>query len=257
MATHKIGTFATILCLGAAVTFADAPRHHTKTLSERRAEYKAKGLSRPSGGLVMRKYDGCYIAIANNQNVYSNEEVETALFELRKSLHFPIFGRAECSGKTISVEVELLDNIEGAKANSIVAPEDGWAKVGIGRLVSDSPNPDWRARRLKLALLRAIGNAMGVGYSMYQPCVMGRVRNLSDLDDIKTDKLSPEGENNFEECGKAFGIGKIEYCTYRTACEEGWAPAPTNEVQQAIWDKVHEMPSAPIKIKPETKKVSD
>ncbi len=45
--------------------------------------------------------------------------------------------------------------------------------------------------------------------------------------------------------------------TYRKACEEGWAPAPTNDVQKAIWDKVHEMPTEPIKIKPETKKVKD
>ena len=41
---------------------------------------------------------------------------------------------------------------------------------------------------------------------------------------------------------------------YRKACEEGWAPQPTNDVQKAIWDKVHAMPTEPLKIKPETKK---
>ena len=30
-----------------------------------------------------------------------------------------------------------------------------------------------------------------------------------------------------------------------------------NEYQKAIWDKVHAMPTAPIKIKPETKKVKE
>ena len=45
--------------------------------------------------------------------------------------------------------------------------------------------------------------------------------------------------------------------TYKKACEEGWAPAPTNDIQKAIWDKVHAMPTAPIKIKPETKKVRE
>ena len=34
-------------------------------------------------------------------------------------------------------------------------------------------------------------------------------------------------------------------------------PAPTNDVQKAIWDEIHAMPTEPIKIKPETKKVSD
>ena len=30
--------------------------------------------------------------------------------------------------------------------------------------------------------------------------------------------------------------------------QQGWAPAPTNEVQQAIWDKVHQIPDKPITI---------
>ena len=41
---------------------------------------------------------------------------------------------------------------------------------------------------------------------------------------------------------------------YRTAVKEGWAPQPTNDVQKAIWDKVHAMPTEPLKIKSETKK---
>ena len=45
-----------------------------------------------------------------------------------------------------------------------------------------------------------------------------------------------------------------EVSTYKKACEEGWAPNPTNEFQKAIWDKVHELPTEPIKIKPEEKK---
>ena len=42
--------------------------------------------------------------------------------------------------------------------------------------------------------------------------------------------------------------------TYRKACEEGWANPPTNDVQKAIWDKVHALPTEPLKIKPEEKK---
>ena len=35
---------------------------------------------------------------------------------------------------------------------------------------------------------------------------------------------------------------------YRKACMDGWAPAPTNEYQKAIWDQVHAIPTKPIKI---------
>ena len=49
-------------------------------------------------------------------------------------------------------------------------------------------------------------------------------------------------------------VRKIEVVSYQDACEMGVAPAPTNDVQKAIWDKVHAMPTEPIKIKPEEKK---
>lgn len=250
---HKL-IAATFIFVGEMVSYADAPRLHLKSLSERRIENKAKGLSCPTGGPIMRKYSGSYISIVNNQTSYSMEEVEKCINEIRKILHFPIFKSSECHGKMIGVEIELVDIVEGKTANALFAPEDGWAKVGVKRLVEDNPNPNWKARRLKLTLLRAVGTAMGVGYSMYQPCVMCKVRTIADLDDIKVDNLGPEGENNLEECAKQFGVGKIEYCSYRTACQEGWAPAPTNDVQKAIWEKVHAIPDKPLKIEYDPKK---
>lgn len=32
------------------------------------------------------------------------------------------------------------------------------------------------------------------------------------------------------------GIANMRPYTYKLACEEGWAPAPTNQWQKAIWD---------------------
>jgi len=34
----------------------------------------------------------------------------------------------------------------------------------------------------------------------------------------------------------------------REACQEGWAPAPTNDIQKAIWNEVRQLPAKPIKI---------
>jgi hypothetical protein len=53
---------------------------------------------------------------------------------------------------------------------------------------------------------------------------------------------------------KAIGITKKVVKTYLDACEEGWAPAPTNDVQKAIWDKVHAAPKNPMKIEFNPKK---
>ena len=61
----------------------------------------------------------------------------------------------------------------------------------------------------------------------------------------------------FKEYMEAFCVSPAEYVPYRKAVIEGWASSPTNEYQKAVWDKVHAMPTAPIKIKPETKKVRE
>jgi hypothetical protein len=50
------------------------------------------------------------------------------------------------------------------------------------------------------------------------------------------------------------GVTPIRLVTYAKACKEGWAPQPTNDVQKAIWDKVHAMPATPMKIEFDPKK---
>ena len=48
------------------------------------------------------------------------------------------------------------------------------------------------------------------------------------------------------------GVTPLRKTIYRKACQEGWAPAPTNEYQKAIWDKVRSEkergPTNPIEI---------
>ena len=52
----------------------------------------------------------------------------------------------------------------------------------------------------------------------------------------------------FAPYAKGYGITPAIESTYRKACKEGWAPQPTNEYQQAIWDSFHELPTKPVKI---------
>jgi hypothetical protein len=51
---------------------------------------------------------------------------------------------------------------------------------------------------------------------------------------------------------KPLGVLPAQRATDMKACQEGWAPAPTNDVQKAIWEKVKaeksEKPSKPIKV---------
>ena len=72
--------------------------------------------------------------------------------------------------------------------------------------------------------------------------------------DTSIDTIPVDMVNYYQEYLKTLGVTTRAVTSYKTACKEGWAPAPTNDVQRAIWDKVHAMPTAPIKIKPEEKK---
>lgn len=55
-----------------------------------------------------------------------------------------------------------------------------------------------------------------------------------------------------------FGVKPRKMATYKRACQEGWAPAPTNDIQKAIWEKAkadkERGPVNPIKIPPPNKK---
>ena len=56
----------------------------------------------------------------------------------------------------------------------------------------------------------------------------------------------------------ALGFKPRRRLTYRRACQEGWAPAPTNEFQKAVWEQVkadkERGPANPITIPPPNKK---
>ena len=82
-------------------------------------------------------------------------------------------------------------------------------------------------------------------------------RGFADLDANVSLVVSPEPFTKMMDNAEALGIRRVRHTTYRKACYEGWAPPPTNAYQKAIWDMVHALPTEPMKIKPETKKVSD
>lgn len=131
----------------------------------------------------------------------------------------------------------------------LVSPESRFAFVNLLALKVDSPEEeklDWRLRKM---LWRAFAYTCGGGASEVSGCVMNPIFSLKDLDSLDTEMVSPDGCSGMNAAFKKLGISPFRRTTYKVACQEGWAPAPTNEFQKAIWDKVHEIPSEPLKIK--------
>ncbi len=55
---------------------------------------------------------------------------------------------------------------------------------------------------------------------------------------IKEDKFGPQVMGTAMSQAKAMGIGQVRRTTYKTACEEGWAPPPANEFQKAVAERI-------------------
>lgn len=55
---------------------------------------------------------------------------------------------------------------------------------------------------------------------------------------INGDKFGPQVMGTAMSQAKAMGIGLVRRTTYRTACEEGWAPPPADEFQKAVAERV-------------------
>lgn len=101
---------------------------------------------------------------------------------------------------------------------------------------------------------RTIGFTGGTGYAPYRGCVMQPAFNDNEIAALMGDVLQPVTLQPFRKFETRFNMKRTRMVPYELACEQGWAPAPTNDVQKAIWDKVHAAPKNPIKIEFDSKK---
>ena len=96
--------------------------------------------------------------------------------------------------------------------------------------------------------LRAFAFVAGGAYLARGEPLMRDVRKPRDLDAADFENFGIEEIVHLRESVKSYGLVPWHQATYRTACQEGWAPQPTNEFQRAIWNEIHQLPSNPIKI---------
>ena len=165
-------------------------------------------------------------------------------------------GKPEGFLKSMNAAVVVVLVDDETTPAMLVAPEDHWGVVNVARLVDDLPTQKAKDRfigsRTTKELIRAFSLLCGGGSSQF-PGNMMNATSLRKLD-TSVDTIPVDMVNYYQEYLKTLGVTTRAVTSYKTACKEGWAPAPTNDVQKAIWDKVHAIPSEPIKIKPEAKK---
>lgn len=216
----------------------------------------------PSGGIVEKRYDGNVFRTLNAQGVVPSARIAALTLKMRYETIVPFesadanamtFAEAEKAAATlvgkdgVGAVVVVVD--DAARPDFYLAsPERRWAILNVAPLLADKPSRARLEERLAKAYWHAAVRALGGGYATVRPSVMTPFSDLKTLDAIPTTRPSPDVVNLLIDTGALYGIRTITIASYRTACRQGWAPPPTNDVQKAIWDQIHQIPDSPITI---------
>ena len=207
-----------------------------------RAKQKAERIAY-AGGIVRKTEGKGRVVYANLQQTVESKDIAKTMNVLGKYLRVRIDTLDAKAEDVTDVNKYLLGNdakavvivVDNATDPAIlVAPEDKWAKVNIGRFKDSNVKS-----RTQMELLRAFCYLCGGIGSEYSNPLTGFIGNPAQLDDSPVAELPIDVVNRFTPYLKQLGVIPYIESTYRKACREGWAPAPTNDVQKAIWGDVN------------------
>ncbi len=211
---------------------------------------------RREGGLVLEPgTQKGEIAYVNCQSAARDEWIDEIAAYFRREAKFKVSvgrGAFDLKSPKLAGDMTLFVVDDPAMPVLLVAPENRWAAVNVATLRSEK-EPFFRARVLK-ELSRGFAMLCGASDSQFPGALTSAITKTADLDRHTDYRLPVDLFSRFRRYMKSFGVtpGNIE--TYETACCQGWAPPPTNELQKAIWEKVHAIPKTPMKIEFDPKK---
>jgi hypothetical protein len=201
-----------------------------------------------TGGLIHSPAEGPVILFLNTQSRVAaatlNDPVEQIARMLRLSAvrkdaptDKPIAAALTALEDSHNAAVVILSDVEGYPS-LLIAPENRWALVNVAALAGAGTSAETLAERTQKEVWRAFGHLMGAAHSNFEACLMKPVLAPEDLDALIGRCLSPEPFNKIMAHALKLGMVPQRMSTYRKAVEEGWAPAPTNDFQKAIWNEL-------------------
>lgn len=221
-----------------------------------RKAYIQERMMKRTGGMVARP--GTLkgeIAYVNCQKSADKAWLEESIAYFTKETKFNITlkeGSFDLRNPVIQGNVSLFIVDDPALPGILVAPENRWTMVNIAPLKTEK-EAFFKARVGK-QLARGFAMLCGAASSNYPQSLTSGITKAEDLDEHLDARLPVDIIARFAPNLKPFGVTPVVMATYRRACTEGWAAQPTNDYQKAIWEEVHQLPTEPIKIKPEEKK---
>ena len=198
------------------------------------------------GGYIIQPVETRIVSIVSDPGAIDPAVLNDVADDIQRMLRIPVK-----VGGTDNVGLTLEVSAGDGKEPLVVMPDNARARVNVKALASDGPSAAVLGTRVKKELWRGLIYALGGGNTFVPGCVMKQVTSLSDLDKLAC-TASPDAFNCAMEGASKLGMKQMRRVSYRKACVEGWAPAPTNEYQKVIWEKckaeANERPTNPLKI---------
>ena len=236
------------------------------SISERKQYHERKVMEQHGGFVTVKGTPSGSIIVFNSQKRIGSENFDFTSYvagnwmkEIIKIVEGPTAVTpytADAIRKKANADFAIFIIEDKLLPPSLIAIESQWAILNITALGSKNIKDEILTIRAKNEFSRVFSVLCGGFSSHFSAKLFNAITQVEDLDYCSA---NPPGDiaAKIKSYLNTHGIKERKRVFYRKACEEGWAPAPTNEYQKAIWNKVHAMPTAPIKIKPETKKVTE
>ena len=247
--------------VASSIVLADAPQTNAAEKTRRkldRAQMRQRWHARTGGEVQIPGSKSGRIVFVNAQGEKNRDlisQIATDFAERHKVRVDVEDGAFSFPKPTVRGEASLFVVNDASLPVILHAPEDRWTMVNFSRLGEGrGAKPQFYDERVKKELTRGVCLLAGAQTSNYPDSLLTSVTKPDDLDRFLGCRLQVDIQERFVPYLKGLGITPAKFVTYRQACQEGWAPPPTNDVQRAIWGKVHQIPDKPIKIEFDPKK---
>ena len=251
-----------IVSIGMVITAASTYAiSHSASTADVKARLEHLATSNARGAGFATKPGVGRFAFVSLQSRFSTATLENEANSLGGQLKFPVevvsatehcnFLNLGALKQSLGLDVALFLIADESMPMSIVVLEERWAVINVAKVFDTQKSERINNKRLHNEVSRvakALFSAVNV-----QPNQKA-VSTGDDLDALTVDPIDSNSLATMLRGLSSFGLVAPRTVPYYRACQEGWAPPPTNAIQRAIWEKVHQIPDKPIKIEFDPKK---
>ena len=247
-----------IMCVVALAGIAVAMAAPNSEVSKRRK--KRRGLGTPGLEMVLAPAQGPRVKVVDQQKRVSPAVLKDAQWAWHKNVWMhsdyleggtreDAFADGGCG-----LAIFIVDKPGGETL--LVSPEGCWVELNVAPLAADNPPQELLDKRVKREMWRALAYGMGVGNEQ-MGSLLNHITSVKELDANEYNEPTPDAFNHIIYSAAKRKMARVRYTSYRQACREGWAPAPTNDAQRAVLEQIkadkERGPTNPITIQPPKK----